>query len=50
MELGQAIGAAVVDHTQQESLQTQQSPDTVASLPAESEVIRTTVAKNFECE
>ena len=40
MELGQAVGAAVVDHTQQESLQTQQLPDTVVSLPAESEVIQ----------
>ena len=40
MELGQAVGAAVVDHTQQESLQTQQLPDNVVSLPAESEVIQ----------
>ena len=33
MALGQAMEATVVDHTWQESLQTQQSSDTVVSLP-----------------
>ena len=38
-ELGQAIGADVIDHAQQESLPTQQSSSTDTSLSAESEVI-----------
>ena len=38
MELGQAIGIAIVDHTQQESLLTPQLPVTVISLTTESEM------------
>ena len=40
MELGQAIGADVIDHVQQESLPTQQSSSTDTGLSAESEVIQ----------
>ena len=40
MELGQAIGADVIDHAQQESLPTQQSSSTDTGLSAESEVIQ----------
>ena len=39
-ELGQAIGADVIDHAQQESLPTQQSSSTDTGLSAESEVIQ----------
>ena len=40
MELGQAIGAAIVDHTQQESLLTPQLPATAVSLTTESEMMQ----------
>ena len=40
MEFGQAIGADVIDHAQQESLPTQQSSSTDTGLSAESEVIQ----------
>ena len=39
-EVGQAIGADVIDHAQQESLPTQQSSSTDTGLSAESEVIQ----------
>ena len=39
-ELGQAIGADVIDHAQQESLPSQQSSSTDTSLSLESEVIQ----------
>ena len=39
-KLGQAIGADVIDHAQQESLPSQQSSSTDTSLSAESEVIQ----------
>ena len=40
MEFGQAIGAAIVDHTQQESLLTPQLPATAVSLTTESEMMQ----------
>ena len=40
MELGQVIGAAIVDHTQQESLLTPQLPATAVSLTTESEMMQ----------
>ena len=40
MKLGQATGAAIVDHTKQESLLTPQSPATAANLSVECEAMQ----------